>query len=604
MAKHPLMEKNVRQGFVHRCQLLVKYWQRKAEASLKHRQKMLAARASGFYNAGYSRQHTINLIDRGVSTVVPYLVEGNPRILVTTPVSNYRGWAYTTQLAINYFIEKIKFAERVLIPMVRNSMFGAGITKTITQHNSNFIYEDVAYRLGIPTVEIIDDSNYIGDSSATRREDFMIEGDIYRLPTEYAKEFFDRKLSGGRNVADYIKADSKLLDRYDPKEISSPNFDIGKLGLRDYSTFIDLYIYDEGTIVTIMPDGKAAIKIREEDYDGPEGGPYDYLAYNFFPDEPIPIPPAWSWMDMDITTNILIDKMKAQAENQKDILAYEAGAEKDVERVAKSSNLSTVRVDDLDKIKAVSYGGVNPLNYQWVSYIENQFTKQGGNADVIGGRGVQAPTLGQEQMIMANATRIINNMYNRFVSVMMSQINKLAWHFWTNPTTFVPVVKEIPGVGSLPAFFSNADKVGDFYDFIFKIMPYSTSRENPQTKHQKMVQFLSQWVLPTMQLASAQGAEVDIPLATRILADYIGLEEFNQIYKTAIPHELEAVPYQMQPFGLAETKRKTPGKKKSTGQLNDSMGANEISREANMLQQQTRAGGQPSPEHTPGERGM
>jgi hypothetical protein len=555
-------------------------WKRLNEGVQKNRKLMLNAFLSGYSTSSMYSEHFINLVDRGVSTVVPYLVEGNPRILVETNITNYRPWAYTTQLALQFFINKLDLANNVFIPAAVNSMFGAGIARTHYVYDRIVTINDEPINVGSPWVDLIDDTNYIGDPSAKRRSDFAFEGDVYVLPTNYAKQLFAGKDKNGNQIADYISPDSKIVPDYSPKRLTNPNFDRSELSLRDYTTFVDVYLRDEGTIVTIMPKGKKAKILRETEYKGPGDGPYDYLGYKYAPETCYPIPPAWAWYELDKTMNVLAQKMKEQAESQKDVIAYNAEAAEDAGRIVDASNMGTVRVDNVDALKQVSFGGANPQNWDYMNWIEMQQTKQGANPDVLSGRGGQAPTLGQEQMMYNNATRIVGNFYNRYQDWMTGIVKKLAWAFWHDPTVYVPVIKEVPGAGQLPEVFADAEKVGDFYDFAFKIVPYSTQRMNPELQYQKMMQLAGQWILPTLGMAQAQGAQLDIPLATQILGDYLGVESLKQWYKTAVPSELDQVPYKMAPDG-SKNKRQ---------QGNDSNGATLGSRLANLGQQQDREG--------------
>jgi hypothetical protein len=546
----------------------VKSWQDIAEAPLKHRNKLLRLQASGFYNLGYSRTHQINLVDRGVSTIVPFLVEGNPRVLVETMFANLKPWAYITQLAMNFLIEKNNFAEEVLIPVATNSMFGAGITRTFKAYDRKISYNDELIKVGSPKVIIIDDAAYIGDCAAKTRNDVTVEGDIYRLPTDYAKDLFS-------DNADYISADCKLMEKYSAEEISKPDFNRNKLSVRDYTTFIDLYLYDERVIVTIMPEGKKAKILRTVEWDGPSRGPYNYLGYRFFPDSTIPLPPAWNWHDLDVTVNIIADKMREQAECQKDLIAYTAPAEASIEEARKAPNLGTIKFDSLEDIKPFSLGGMNETNLNWFNVAQTEFLKTGVNP-VLSGSGPSSPTYGQEKLVYNNAARVVNNMYTRFQDFTTEVIKNWAWLFWTSPLEYVPVVRELPGVAQLPAVFSNADKVGDFYDFIFKIVPYSTQRKSPELRGQELMQFMAQWVLPSMQLASAQGAQVDIPTATKILAQYFGFDSFNQIYKTAVPQPTDAVVnYRMLPL------------KNKSNQVSDAFGTTLGNKEAQSSRKET-----------------
>lgn len=559
--------------FENRCQRLARAWQKRQEVPLRNRQKLLALWASGFFDGGYARDHLINLLDRGVFTIVPYLVEGNPKILVETNMGNCRPWAFTTQLALNFILEKINLAENVLIPAAINSMFGAGITRTFTEYDRVINLKDGVIKYGRHAVRVIDDADYIGDVAAKTRSDFVIEGDIYKLPTDYAKDLYSK-------FADDISSDCRLTSDYHPEKISNGEWDLNRLSLREYTTFIDLYLYDEGTTITIMPYGKAAKVLHTVEEDGPGDSPYDFLGYKFFPGTTYPIPPAWAWHDLDVTMNILAKTAREQAESQKDLLFVPPGNASLGKKILSAKNLDVMELDIAGEVKKESLGGVNPDNYNWMNFAEQSFTKTGANPDVLAGRGAQAPTLGQEQMVFTNASRIVNNMSTRWHTFMTSIINKLAWKVWTDPKEYIPLIHHVPGVGDLPKVFAPSDRVGDFYDFIFKITPYSAQRKTPDMLYQELMGFMSQWVLPTYQFAAQQGAELDVPEVTRIMSEYLGFENFNQWYKTAMPSELQTLPYQMQ-----------PNDKNTFGQANDTFGASEPSKNANKQQQQTRTTG-------------
>jgi hypothetical protein len=512
--------------------------------------------------------------------------------MVETRIPEYKPWAEVTELALNHFLKQTKFAERVLIPAARQSMMSQAVTRTSLVHHRNYERQEGVYKLGTPHTEVIDFINYLGDPTAHRREDFIFEGDQYSLPTEYAREFF------GSKYADDIVADGKSRfyrnQDWTPHDLVEQEFLHNKdiLALREFSTFIDLYLYDEGVIITIMPEGKTPRILRTVEWEGPEGGPYDVLQYKQIPNVPIALPPAWDWMDKDITVNLLTEKMRQQAEAQKDFIAVQG--EEDGNKAREVPNNGIVTFDNLEALEKVSIGGVNPINFQWVDYILQQFQMSGGAANpVVQGAGTAADTLGQEQMVYNNATRVVSDMYNRFQDFANSILKKQAWAFWIEPTTYVPVIKERPGLGSIPVVFDDKHKVGEFYDFAFSIIPYSSQREMPATKFQKLMLMLSQWTLPTLQFAMAQGAQIDFNKINETIAHYLGVDSFDDWYKTARPRGLEGmVNYKMMP---ADKKNKSP-------QSNDAMGATGMSREGNMLQQQTRAGEQPSPSQATGQK--
>jgi len=559
-----LKEKDVTKNFVARLQVMAKAYKKKWEAPLEHSQLLLYGWASGFYTKGYNRAHMINLIDRGVSTIVPFLVEGNPRLLIESKVANLRGAAYRSQLALNYLIDKkMNIAESTLIPVATNAIFSMGITRTFSEYNRLISINDEEIKLGEPKVAVIDPADYIGDPAAKNREDFVIEGDTYRVPTEYAKELYPK-------YADFIKPSGKLISKFGAEEISAKNFKWSQLNLREYTILQDIYVKDEGVIYTILPEGGRAVALGEVEYDGPGDGPYDYLNLTYFPGSPIAVPPAWRWNDLDVSMNILATTAREQAESQKNVVIAEPASKKAAKQILKANNMDVIIAKNAKGINTLSIGGVNPDNYNWMNFAELAFTKTGANPDVMGGRGAQAPTLGQEQLVFQNASRIVNNMYNRFHNFMTSVVNKLAYYVWTDPTVYIPVIEQIPGLGEVDIVFSQADNVADYYDFVFSIKAYSTQRMSPELHYQRLMQFMTQWVLPTSKIAASQGAELDVPTATKILAGYLGVENLNQFYKTAVPQELSDVSYTMQPNK----------NKNKFGQLSDVYGAMDVSREA------------------------
>lgn len=559
-------------SFEERLQLLARAWKIKWKDAFFHSNKLLRSYASGYFNKVEARDRPFNLTDRGVGTVVPFLVEGNPKMDVQSRAANLRATALKTKLALNYYIDKkLNLAENVFIPAATMSMFGGVAVRTFSEYNRQISLDNEVIKAGTPRVVVIDQVDYIGDPAARSRNDFVIEGDVYRIPTEYAKDIFDHP--------DEIEASGKLVDELSAEKISSPNFKWNSLNLREYTVFQDIYIKDEGIIVTIQPYGNKPCRHRTVSYDGPGDGPYDYLGYKYFPGCPIPIPPAWAWNDLDVTMNEIGQVARKQAESQKNVIIAEPASKKAAEKLIKASNMDVIVARNAKGINTVSLGGVNAENYNWMGFIEGQFTKSGANPDILGGRGSDSPTLGQEQMVFRNATRVINNWHTRFESFMTSVVSKLAYYIWTDPKVYIPVIDMVPGYGEMDVVFSQADKVGDFYDFVFSIKPYSAHRKPPELEAQEMLQFMSQWILPTAQIAAAQGAQLDIPTATQIMADYKGFDNFNQIYKTAVPSELDGVNYTMQPM-------KSKGR---FGQMNDSMGATEPSKLSNLAQQQDRA---------------
>jgi len=569
------MDTNVRKKFTQRVREAAEVWTRADRHRLQKRNRMVNSWVSGYFNrSSQSKAHTMNLVDRAIGILVPYLAMSNPTVDVEARIPKLKPWAYTTQLAMNHLISEIKFSKTVLRPTIFNSMFGAGIVKTgVMKEYQTELYGD-RLDIGQPYAIPVDEEDYIGDVSADCREDFEIEGNYYVMPTVLAREFFHVK------HADRISATYKLHGDDSIKEVVKQTVQgTDYHTLRSWTRFMDIYLHDEGVILTLLADGDYSKVLKVTEYDGPEDGPYDFLGYKFAPKNPMPVPPAWGWIDMDTAMNVLINKMRNQAEREKSILAYSAESSDDAEQICSASDGGSCKVDDINNTKVIQMGGTNPENYQWVQYIEGQFSLQGGNLYQLGGRGAQAETLGQEQMLMTNASRIVDDMSNLVYDFAGSIFKKLAWYIWNDPMIKVPIIKRIEGAGSIEVIFDKYAQEGDFGDFNFKIRPYSMQRFNPSIQGQKLLQFLTSWVMPVMGIAQQQGVQLNIDAATKKIAKYMQLD-FDDIWTSAVPEDggmVGAGPYQP-----------TQGKVKGNfGQSDDRMGASDASRQGNSLQFQT-----------------
>lgn len=584
-AQKTLDEYNIRQKYPARLQTLCAAWTKKWEGPLAHTQALAKLWASGYFDKGYGRWHLVNLMNRGISTVVAFLCEGNPKVLIEPRAPKLNYYTRARQLIFNYLIDKNNFADEVLIPGATASLVGDAIARTFFEYDRVISKNGEVIKVGTPKVAIIEPVDYIGDPSAKKRGDFAIEGDTYRLPTEYAKDLFAKKDKSGRQVADFITADCKLATKYSNEEIATKGgFDFNRLAEEEFTTFIDVYQRKEGIISTIMPMGRTAIILKEIEWDGPGEGPYDILGYKYISDIPISLPPAWDWYDSDITMNIMAQTARVQAESQKNLIVADPRAKEAAEAALASKNMNVVIAQGMDAVKTYQFGGVAPENYQWMMFAEAEFTKSGIPADVLRGVGAEAQTLGQEQLIFSNATRIVNNFYNRFHAWMTSILEKWSWAVGQTPNTYVEILDKvkIPGLNDyeMPVYFTSKEKSADFDSFILKVIPYSTQRTSPELMYQRLYQFMVSWIIPTMQFRMQQGSMIDFAAVDKLLADYGGFENFAAWYKTVIPQEMDNVNFIMK-------------SSKNTGQSNDKGGALLSSRMANKTQQQERTTGSP-----------
>ena len=540
-----LKEKNVKANFPRRLVIASQTWSKEiARPALANRMIMLRALEAGYFtknskDTAIDKSHPINLIDRGLSILIPYLVMSNPRLLIISKKSEYRPFAKTTELAFNHLIEEIKFARNSLRPVVRDAMLGLGIMKTGLMKSHEVEIFGHRHEVGQVYSDPVDLVDYIGDPSAISFEGFEFEGNYYRVGVEVAKEMYPKHAEIMIPSYSLHGADFDL----DPQSISKDQVKSGQFStLREYVQLADFWIPDEAVIITIEP--KTATILRTIPAETPEGGPYDKLYYKDFAGSSLPIPPVWYWMDLDATLNVIVNKMRRQAEAQKTNLVYEGDAADDAERLANAPDLKTIKVSNADGVKAIEWKGIDPEHYSWINYLEQQFSAQGNNLYLLGGQGTGSETLGQDQLQFANASKSVDDMTGTTYDLVKAVANKMAWHFWSDPLISVPRIKRIEGFGDIPVVFDRAARDGEFWDYEFNIEPYSLQRLSAMVESQRTMSLLTQWILPSAQIAAQQGAQVNVPKATRHIAKMMGLRGFDDWYETAVPNvETRLNPY-------------------------------------------------------------
>ncbi len=596
MAKK-LYEEKKRTPFANRLQNAAKGWGELTRPMRKCTQRMLAHYAGGWYSGGTSGEITsessylgfrdnsssqpINLIDRGVSIIGPYLVSHNPKVLVDPKrdMPKLRPFGRTMELALEHLFEEIQFAQNTLRPVVINSLFSMGISKTSVMYDHSVEILGYLHDVGMPYSDSIEFNDYIGDISARNRQEMSLEGHFYYLDEEYVKTSGMFKNAGDLTP---IEAGFNNEDT-SPDKIAKINPQYSPDQLRSQVRLMDIWLPDQGIIMTLPPPDGGSKVLRKVTWDGPESGPLDILAYKYFPNSVIPIPPVYTWLDLNNLLNTLVSKMNEQAQREKKVALYELGGSEDMQAVLEAPDGGTAGVRNPESIREVEYGGINPLSFSFVQYLEQQYSITGGNLYTLGGRDTQAETLGQEQMLQANASKQLEDMIQQLHLFTKRIVKKLAWFLWTDPYIKLPLIRRIGNL-TLEDEYSAEAREGDFVDFGFDIEPYSMSKMSPEMKYQRFMQLISQVVLPTAQIAASQGSSLNVTGVVKEAARYLDIRNIDSWWDAGVPSEFEMNPYQ--------PTQGTKGSGQGDGRMFKEGGSDTASNLNNLLAQQTRAGGQ------------
>jgi hypothetical protein len=397
----------------------------------------------------------LNLLYTAVTTLVPNLVYRQPKARISTDLVPFRQYADVLQLATNHLVRKTNF-RMTLRKSILDSIFMAGFIKTgIADSEQYLAIGGTSVPVGQPFADRIDPDDIILDPVARDWDEQAFIGNRFRIAQ-------DDLLNTGLYNEDLVM---KLPGTYDGNNNTARDSAEGIIGdksgqemsqeLEKYVDLVEIYLPKEKIVVT-LPFQRDAVQsefLRIADYEGPERGPYHMLGFTPVSNNIIPVAPAGIWYDLHIMGNRIARKLARQAERLKRVLAYQAEAGEDVEQVAEADDGETVRVQDVNAIKEVQYGGAGNDSYNWMEWVKKNFSEQSGNVDLLSGTSTNTPTATQAEMLQANTSVRLADMQNSVYDFAAEVIGDLVYYLHTDPDDPASAGERAndPGAGRHPA---------------------------------------------------------------------------------------------------------------------------------------------------------
>jgi len=489
------------------------------------RNRMLAQYANSWYSGGVGAvSQPINLIDQVVSIICSLLIGGNSRGAVKAKRGvnnpNAKMFAQSLQLALDDLCGEIKLSQNTLRPIVRDSLFGMGISVAGVMKSHTVELGGYLHDYGQPYCDAVDFADYIVDRHARNRQEMHYEGYRYRLPIQYVAE------SGLFKNYDQLVPNLRLYgQKARPEEISKGD-KMDKSGEEVFPSveLVNLWLPDAGMIVTLPPEGQGTKYLREVEWDGPEDGPMNILGYKFFPNTVIPIPPVYLWLSIHKTVNLMVNKMRDLCAREKTIAVGDLSNPTDKQLIKDSEHGDFLLLQGgADNVKEITFGGFNPQSMPFLQFMLGMFSQIGPNLKAVGGRGVMAETVGQEQMLQARAMQEIEDMTQQVYNFTRSIMKKLAHFLVTDPVRVRNFQQDVEGIPyELTYHSSKIEGILDDYDI--DIEPYSLGRMNPEIRYQRIMQLLSQVVIPLAPLAMQQGSYPSVDAIVKELGEYLNVD--------------------------------------------------------------------------------
>ena len=522
------------------------------------RHLFIRAYAGQYYNQshGVVGQEPLNMAFTAIRALVPNIVTRNPEVVVSSDYLMYREYADLLALSLNYMSKKIKLPDILQRGLV-DAIFTLGIFKVGLGTTDSLVYfGEEGVDPGQLYVDTVDFDNFTCDPMAKQFKSAAFIGERIRVERN---EIMDSGLYDNSIIeklppsadAHYQTQDQKLTRHLSHDWTARSAQD----KLHDSIDLLELWIPGANVLVTLPYKNSGGERfLREEDYFGPDDGPYSFLSLTpAVPDNPIPVQLAGIWQDLHTIGNRIAKKTLDQAEAQKDVLGFQRQYADDAQELVDANNLDAVAMQDPNAAKMFSFGGQNPLNERMTAQLLQWFDQFSGNTSMLGGSGVSTDVATVANIMNQNTATGVTYMRDRLYGTTQDIMRKCAWYMHTDELIRMPLIQRetIPAQYNISAegvqmtaparveetqvFLTPGVRRGDSLDFAFDIEQDSMAPVNWQVRLQQL-DALTIKIIPAAAQAAQICAQMGVPfsferLITRV-AKMMNIDWIDEIFQS------------------------------------------------------------------------
>ncbi len=493
------------------------------------REKQLAAIKEyvgfNYSDDGANDKVPVNLIELAMNIYLQHLIAHRPQVLITTAPKELKAIAANFELDLNWMLERIKFG-KTLHQIVMQAMFSVGIAKTGLNNSGSVMIDGQPYDIGEEFTDSVSLDNWVHDMTTTSWDHIQYCGDRYTLPLDMVKESpfysdeFKKKLSPKEGPGIEDAGEEKA-------ETVTQGNELGRTQYKDTVELWDIWLPLDNLVITIGDDDNDEVG-RVIEWNGPKSGPYRFLTFNDVPDNIMPLAPVALWIDLHKLENKLFNKLGRQADRQKTIVGVRAGADADGNRVVKANDGDVLKLDDPKNTQEYKFGGIDQESLLFFLQVKELAVYFAGNLDALGGLSRMSETVGQDQLLTANASKRLESMQKRTIEFTKDVVEDLAWYRWTDPIRDFPVTKRKHGA-EVATSLTVVQRETNFLDYNFEIEPYSMQHQTPASRLAALMQIFTQLLAPLVPMMEAQGITIDFEGLLAILSKYSNLPELHDL---------------------------------------------------------------------------
>ncbi len=494
---------------------------------------------SHYSDFGASDKVPINFIELATNIYLQHLVAQGPQVLITTAPKELKAIAANFELDINWLLKRMKFGD-TLHKIVMQAMFSVGIAKCGLNNSGTVMLDGQPYDFGETFVDSVSLDNWVHDMTATNWDQIQYCGDRFTLPMElvmesdfYSQAFKDKltpKEATGINEEGHEKAEA--ISKGTGPEL---------IRYKDTVDLWNMWLPLDRLLITIGDDDNDEVGNVIE-WNGPHNGPYRFLSFNDVIDNIMPLPPVSLWRDHHELANLLYRKLGRQASRQKTVIGVQGGADADGNRILKANDGDMLKIENPKNTQEYKFGGIDQMSLLFLLQVKDLATYFAGNLDALGGLSRMSETLGQDELLTANASKRLESMQKRMTGFTTELVEDVAWYRWTDPVRDFPVVKRKHGA-EVATSLTVMQRETNFLEYNFKIEPYSMQHQTPASRLASLTQIFERFMAPFVPMMESQGIVLDFESLFAMISKYSNLPELQDLLIYTNPEHQSAKPH-------------------------------------------------------------
>lgn len=497
--------------------------------------------------AGCKERVPQNFIRLQLSILSRHLVSRNPAVLCEAAEPSLRPVAHGLQEWANAAFHNMDLEHTLKRWVMDALVYPIGLIKVCSGLSS--VYD--GHPDLVAWTDVVDPERSVYDMQAASWRQLDYIGHRYTAPKDQLKgPGFDESLVRALEPDQYQSTTDEGAER--TETLQQEDQEHGPR-LRDYIDVWELFLPKEGLLVSFPVIGNEIDRrpIRIEKYVGPRNptntGPFHILGFDEVPGALMPTPPVHAILDMHDAINRGTRKLLRQMERQKTNLLVGQAGSADALKIQKAADGDIVPVTHPEAFKESRFGGPDQHNLAYLLHLKSQISYFGGNFEVMGGLAAQAPTKGQEELLAASSSKLIEFYQAEVAGCTRGICEALLWHEWHSrrPMPYKIQPEGMPEFAQMDAV-TPEDRYGggvSRWNLIgIKVHPYSMRPVSPEQRVGQWMQLFQQLIMPMAPMLVQQGASIDFLAFAKKMAGYIGLPDLDDVLKI-IPVDMT----QMQP---------------------------------------------------------